>query len=77
MKKITIVSLVSLCFLLTCSTVAKITMHMFGDLKTPLIIGISILTFSGLIALIVRETTAVNITCAILSAVAMGFILRA
>lgn len=43
----------------------------------PLIIGIAILAVSGIIALIVRENTKVNVFCFILSAVAMGFIIRA
>ena len=77
MKKITVVSLVSFVFLLLCSTVAKLTAYAFDNVKSPLTIGIFILTFSGLMALIIRETTAVNVACALLSAVAMGFILRA
>lgn len=43
----------------------------------PPIIGIAILAVSGIIALIVRENTKVNVFCFILSAVAMGFIIRA
>ena len=77
MKKITIVSAVSFLFLLVCSIVARITMNLFDNVKTPLIIGVFILALSGLVALIVRESTAVNITCATISAVAMGFVMRA
>ena len=76
MKKITIVSAVSFIFLLICSIVAKLTMHAFDSYITPLIIGVSILAISGIIALIVRERPQINIFCAILSAIAMGFILR-
>lgn len=76
MKKITIVSLTSFIFLLLCSAVAKLTEGVFADFKTPLIIGAAILALSGILAFIVRETTPVNIFCAVLSAVAMGFILR-
>ena len=77
MKKITIVSAVSFLFLLVCSIVTRITLNVFDNVKTPLMIGVFILTFSGLMALIIRESTAVNITCATLSAVAMGFVMRA
>ena len=76
MKKITIVSAVSFLFLLVCSVVAKLTVHAFEDVETPLIIGVSILALSGLVAFIVRESTPVNIICASLSAIAMGIILR-
>lgn len=77
MKKITIVSAVSFLFLLICSVVAKLTQHAFDEVKTPLIIGIAILAASGVLALIVRESTSVNIVCALASAIAMGFVIRA
>ena len=77
MKKITIVSAVSFLFLLMCSLVAKLTEHSFTDVKTPLIIGVSLLAASGITAFIVRETTAINVVCALFSAVAMGFVIRA
>ena len=77
MKKITIVSAISFLFLLVCSLVARLTVNLFDNVKSPLIIGVSILAFSGLLALIVRETTSVNIICALISAVAMGFVVRA
>ena len=77
MKKITIVSAVSFLFLLVSSIVARITLNVFDNVKTPLMLGVFILALSGLMALIVRESTAVNITCATLSAIAMGFVVRA
>ena len=76
MKKITVVSLVSFVFLLVCSIVAKLTVHVFDGYKAPLTIGIVILASSGILALIVRESTPTNIVCAVISAVAMGFIIR-
>lgn len=76
MKKITVVSIVSFVFLLICSIVAKLTMHAFETYKSPLIIGVSILAVSGLIALIVRESPQANVFCCLLSAVAMGIIIR-
>ena len=76
MKKISIVSAVSLLFLIVCSAVAKLTVNFFDSYPTPLIIGLSVLTASGLLALIVRDKTPVNILCSALSAIAMGFIIR-
>ena len=55
MKKITVVSLASFIFLFICSLVAKITMPFFSDYATTLIIGVSVLEGSGLLAFIVRE----------------------
>ncbi|MBQ7344081.1 MAG: hypothetical protein IJW53_04890 [Clostridia bacterium] len=79
MKKITVVSAASFLFLLICSVVARLSKGLFiGNKATlPLIIGIVILAISGIIALIVRERTKVNLFCFALSAVAMGFIMRA
>lgn len=79
MKKITLVSAASFLFLMICSIVARFTKGLFFGQKMvlPLIIGIAILAVSGIIALIVRENTKVNVFCFILSAVAMGFIIRA
>ena len=79
MKKITLVSLASFIFLMICSFVARFTKGLFSGYKMtlPLIIGIVILAVSGIIALIIRENTRVNVFCFILSAIAMGFIMRA
>ena len=77
MKKITVVSLASFIFLFICSLVAKITMPFFSDYATPLIIGVSVLAGSGLLAFIVRENVKTNILCSVISAVAMGFVIRA
>lgn len=77
MKKITIVSAASFIFLLICSIVARITKGLFSGYWAPLIIGVVILAVSGIIALAVRKSTPVNIFCAVLSAIAMGFIVRA
>lgn len=77
MKKITIVSAVSFLFLLVCSIVAKITEHTFESVQPPLIIGVVILALSGVVALIVRESLPANIICSTVSAVAMGFVMRA
>lgn len=77
MKKITIVSAASFLFLLICSLVARFSRGLFSGYWAPLLIGIGMLIASGLIALIVRESTPVNVFCFVLSAIAMGFIIRA
>ena len=52
-------------------------MPFFSDYATPLIIGVSVLAGSGLLAFIVRENVKTNILCSVISAVAMGFVIRA
>ena len=77
MRKITIVSVCSFLFLFICSVIARVTRGVFENLWVPLVIGIVILTISGIIALIVKDKTPVNIFCSFLSAIAMGFVVRA
>ena len=55
MKKITIVSACSFAFLLICSIVATVTEKLFSESHVPLIIGVSILIASGILALVVRD----------------------
>ncbi len=77
MKKISIVSAASLLFLMLCSAVAVLLNGAFDDSVTPLIIGAAVLLVSGVIAIIVRDRTPVNILCFLMSAVALGFLIRA
>ena len=77
MKKITIVSACSFAFLLICSIVATVTEKLFSESHVPLIIGVSILIASGILALVVRERITTNLVCFSLSAIAMGFVIRA
>ncbi|MBO7304238.1 MAG: hypothetical protein J6V09_03365 [Clostridia bacterium] len=77
MKKISIVSSASLGFLLLCSAVAIILRGIINDAVVSLIIGVVILAASGIVAFAVRERKSINILCILLSAVAMGFLLRA
>lgn len=77
MKKITLVSLASLVFLLLCSGVAVLLGKVLDDALVALFIGIAILVASGILAFVVRESTKINILCFILSAVAMGVLIRA
>ena len=76
MKKITIVSVVSFIFLFICSLVAKVIANIFTDFEDPLLIGVLMLAGSGVLAFVVRESVGINILCSVISAVAMGFILR-
>lgn len=77
MKKISIVSLASLVFLLLCSLVEEIVSLFVFNQVAALILGVIILIISGIIALAVRESRTVNILCFIISSVAMGFLIRA
>ena len=77
MKKITIVSLASLVFLLLCSLVEQIISPFMSNQILALVLGISALIASGILALCVRESRAVNIICFLLSSAAMGFLIRA
>lgn len=78
MKKVSMVSLLSFIFLLIASAVTCILKAVtFTSAWIPLIIGVVILIVSGIIALIIREKTAVNIFCYVLSGVALGFCIKA
>ena len=77
MKKITVVSLASLIFLLLCSAVAVMLKNILTDALVALIIGVAILVLSGVLAFAIRESVKVNIICIALSSVAMGLLIRA
>ena len=77
MKKISIVSLASFIFLIISSIVAIVSKPLFIDAKWPLISGWIVLATSGILALIVRRSTPVNILCFFLSSTAMGLLIRA
>lgn len=77
MKKISVVSLASFIFLMLSSVVALGSKPLFSDAKIPLIAGCMILAASGILAIIVRENTVVNILCCFLSSIAMGLLIRA
>ena len=77
MKKISIVSLASLVFLLICSGVEKILSYILFDQVAALVIGVIILIVSGVFALAVKESRVMNIICFVISSVSMGFLLRA
>ena len=77
MKKITLVSLASLVFLLMSSAAAVLTERVFRDAVAALITGGAVLIASAIIALLVKERREVNIICFVISSVAMGILLRA
>ncbi len=77
MKKISIVSLFSFIFLFLCSGVAVVLRNVFVNPIVALSVGIVILVLSAVLAFALKESTAVNIICILLSAVSMGFLLRA
>ena len=78
MKKNLIVTAASFLFLSICSVVAYVS-GMLSDLGgwTYLIIGVTILAISGIIVIFVGERIPLNIVCAFLSSVALGFCIRA
>jgi len=77
MKKITIVSLASLLFLLLCSAVARLTRGLLADGTHALIVGAVILAVSGVLAWIFGQRLWGNILCFFISALAMGVLIRA
>ncbi len=77
MKKITIVSILSIIFLIGCSIIEYILRnHYFERHSTPLIIGIGLLIISGIIALFSKKDIVFNIICYIINSIALGFCLR-
>ena len=77
MKKISIVSLFSFLFLFLASVVAYVLGFVnFEHAWVPLVIGVAILIVSGLVALVVKRIVGVNVLCSIISAVALGFMIR-
>ena len=77
LKKITVVSLCSFVFLFICSLFAELTEGIFTEFLPPLVVGLVILFFSGIIAFMIREKTEINLICFVMSAIAMGFLMRA
>ena len=78
MKRLGIVSLVSLLFLLICSLVAYLLR--FSPLADPwwyLVIGLAVLALSAVAALLGRKVFVLNIICFFTSAVALGTCIRA
>lgn len=77
MKKITIVSILSILFLAGCSiTEYLLRNHYFEKFITPLIIGFALLIFSGIIILFSKRDILFNIICYIINSIALGFCLR-
>ncbi len=77
MKRISIVSLASFIFLTLASAVALVSKSIFHDAGEALIAGSITLIISGVLALIIRENTAVNVVCFFISSAAMGMLIRA
>ena len=77
MKKITVVSIVSLAFLVSTSLIEILLRPLLRDQVTALVIGVALLTASGALAIFVRDKRVVNILCLAISSVSMGFLLRA
>lgn len=77
MKKITIVSIFSLLFLLLSSIIAYYSKYLgFDNPWIPLIIGICILLGSGIFAAVTKNNIC-NIICFLVNSIALGFCIRA
>lgn len=78
MKKISIVSIMSFIFLIISSIVAYLLQYIsFNKAINPLLIGLIILVSSGLLAIFTKKKIGLNIICFMLSAIALGFCIRA
>ena len=77
MKKITLVSLASFVFLFICSSVEYILRPHLENVWIALAFGILLLILSGVIAIFAKESVRLNLVCFLISAVAMGFLIRA
>lgn len=78
MKKISIVSAMSFLFLIICSTVAYFLRYVsFNSAIVPLVVGVVVLILSGVLAIFAKQKNLLNIICFVLSAIALGFLIRA
>ena len=77
MKKISIVSTFAFGFLAVASVVAYFLRFLGGDVWLPLICGVLLLVISGLLAFFAKKSIAFNAVCSAISAVALGFLIRA
>ena len=77
MKKILIVSSFSFAFLTVASVVAYFLRFLASDVWLPLICGVLLLVISGLLAFFAKKSIAFNTVCSMISAVALGFLIRA
>ena len=77
MKKIGVVSIASFLFLGLCSVSEFLLRDLLTHQVYTLLIGVGILTVSGIIALLSRENAVLNTVCFLLSSVAMGVLIRA
>ena len=77
MKKISIVSTFAFGFLAVASVVAYFLRFLASDVWLPVIIGVLLLVISGILAFFAKKSIAFNTVCSMISAVALGFLIRA
>ncbi len=77
MKKILIVSSFSFGFLALASVVAYFLRFLASDVWLPIVIGVLLLVISGLLAFFAKKSITFNAVCSMISAVALGFLIRA
>ncbi len=77
MKKISIVSSFAFGFLAVASVVAYLLRFLASDVWLPIVIGVLLLVISGLLAFFAKKSIPFNAACSMISAVALGFLIRA
>ena len=76
MKNVTLTSLATLVLLLCTSAVATLAKLFLFDFNIAFIIAAAILAVSGLLIMIIKRSTAINVICFFVSAVAFGIAMR-
>lgn len=76
MKNVTLTSLATLVLLLCTSAVATVTKLFLFDFNIAFIIAVAILVVSGLLVMIIKRSTVMNVICFFVSAVAFGIAMR-
>ena len=76
MKNVTLTSLATLVLLFCTSAVATVTKLFLFDFNIAFIIAVAILVVSGLLVMIIKRSTAINVICFFVSAVAFGIAMR-
>lgn len=77
MKKISLVSIISIIFLSISSVVAYFLRYTSMDEWTYLVFGVFVLIISGVLAFVFKKSNFVNCLCLGISSIALGFLIRA
>lgn len=78
MKKITLVSIISILFLSLSSIIAYVLRYGTSENKWMFFgLGIFLLIISGILALSLKKYKTINITCMLINSISLGFLIRA